>query len=473
VSDADSYDLVVIGMGSAGLTAAEFAAGLGLRVAAVERHRLGGDCLWTGCVPSKALLASAKVAHAMRHADRFGIRAVEPDIDLASVWRRIRHVQSEIATTDDDPARYRSMGVEVIHGTARLTGADEVTVTTGDGAGPARTLSTRFVLVCTGSRPDVPDIPGLADVGPLTNENLFDLDRPPSSMVVIGGGPIGVELAQGLVRLGVPTTIVELGTTVLGRDEPSLVTRLVAVLRRDGVDVRTGLAVSSVRLDGDDRVVTLSDGTELRAAGVLVATGRRPNVDELGLADLGVETNERGIVVDGRGRTSVRSVYAAGDVAGRYLFTHAAGHEAARAVRDMFFPGRGGAVDLVPWCTFTDPELAHVGLTVAEAEREFGTDTEVWRADLAHHDRTRADGATDGAIVIVTAKDRVVGAHVLAPSAGEVIHELSLAVRDGTKLSDLADLVHVYPTVSTAVGRLAAEAAYERAHRLRWLLKRR
>lgn len=473
VGDADSYDLVIIGMGSAGLTAAEFAAGLGLRVAAVERQRLGGDCLWTGCVPSKALLASAKVAHAMRHADRFGIRAVEPDIDLASVWRRIRHVQAEIATTDDDPGRYRSMGVDVVHGSARLTGPNEVAVMSATGAtAPDRTLTTRFILVCTGSRPVIPDIPGLIDAAPLTNETLFELDRPPASMVVIGGGPIGVELAQGLVRLGVPTTIVEQGPTMLARDEPSLVARLLTVLRREGVAVRTGATVESVRLDGAERVVILADGTELRAEGILVAAGRRPNVEGLGLEELGITTNDRGLVVDERGRTSVRSVYAAGDVAGGHLFTHAAGHEAARSVRDMFFPGRAGAIDLVPWCTFTDPELAHVGMTVAEAERQYGSDSDVWRADLAHHDRTRADGATDGSIVIVTAKDRIVGAHVLAPAAGEVVHELALAVRDGIKLSDLADLVHVYPTVSTAVGRLAADAAYERAHRLRWLLKR-
>jgi pyruvate/2-oxoglutarate dehydrogenase complex dihydrolipoamide dehydrogenase (E3) component len=206
---------------------------------------------------------------------------------------------------------------------------------------------------------------------------------------------------------------------------------------------------------------------------LLVAVGRRPNVEDLGLEALGIETGSRGVVVDDRMRTNVASVYACGDVAGRYLFTHSAAYEGVRAVRDMFFPGKGKVTAGVPWCTFTDPELAHAGLTEAEARDRFGDDVQVWRHDLAHNDRARADGAETGAIIAVTAKGKVVGAHILAPAAGEMIHEFALAIEKGYKLNELASFVHVYPTVSTAIGQLAAEAAFEKAKKLRWLVRRR
>ena len=206
---------------------------------------------------------------------------------------------------------------------------------------------------------------------------------------------------------------------------------------------------------------------------MLVAAGRSPNIDGLGLAELGIAAGARGVEVDARGRTTVRTVYAAGDVTGRRMLTNVAGYEAVTAVRDMFFPGKGSINDVVPWCTFTDPELARAGLTITEAEEQHGADTDVWRIDLDHNDRARAEGHPDGCIIVVTAKGRVVGAHVLAPGGGEVIHELAMAVRQQMRLDDLASLVHVYPTLSTSVGQLATEAAYEKAQRLRWLMKRR
>jgi len=470
------FDLVIVGMGSAGMTAAEFATSLGLAVAVVERGRVGGDCLWTGCVPSKALLASAKAAHTIRHADAYGIGAGEPEIDLARVWRRVREVQRSIADTDDDPQRYREMGVELIEGVATLAGPAEVRVElTGGGT---RTLAARFVLVCTGSRPAVPDVDGLVEAGFLTSEDLFELTSPPRSVVVIGGGPIAIEMAQAFARLGIDTTVLQQGPRILPRDEPALTAILEGRLRAEGVRLHLDARAVSVRVEGAAKVVTFERGPggardEVSAEEVLVATGRRPNVDGLGLEELGIEVTARGVAVDDRSRTAVRSVYAVGDVAGRHLFTHAAGHEAVRAVRDMFFPGRGTVEDLVPWCTFTDPELAHVGATSAEAEERHGTDTDVWRIDLAHNDRARADAATEGAIVVVTAKGRIVGAHVLAPAAGELVHELALAIREGMQLGDLAGLVHVYPTLATSVGALAAESAFEKAQRYRWLVRRR
>ena len=490
---ADQYDLVIVGMGSAGMMAAEFAATLELRVALVEAGRIGGDRLWTGGVPSKALCAAARVAHTVASAGTFGVDVHGSSIDLERVWQRVREVQQRIAEADDDLARVRSLGLELIRGRALLTGPNEVTVTLDDvidgpsvadegAAGSVLVLQTRFVLLCAGSRPAVPDVAGLADVPMFTSETFFELDRPPASLVVLGGGPMGVELAQACVRLGITVTLVQRDDLLLPRDEPSLSGQLAGVLRNEGVEVLLGTEPVAVRRDPgrpDETAVmtvrTMVTGVEreLRAGGVLIAAGRRPNVDDLGLEQLGIEVRPDGIVVDDRGRTMFRSVYAVGDVAAGERFTHAAGHAAVQAVRDMFFPGRSTMSELVPWCTFTDPELAHVGLTSGEAEARFGDDVDVWRIELDHNDRARIDGTDTGALVMVTAKDRIVGAHLLAPSAGEVIHELALAVEHGMKLGDLASLVHVYPTIASTIGRLASEFDHEKAQRYRWLVRRR
>jgi pyruvate/2-oxoglutarate dehydrogenase complex dihydrolipoamide dehydrogenase (E3) component len=461
------YDLIIVGMGSAGMVAAEFAPKLGIRVACVERDRVGGDCLWTGCVPSKALLASAKAAHTIRHADAYGLTAVEPQIDTRRVWARIHAIQQQLASSDDDPQRFRDEGVDVLRGAAELTSPTTVRV---DG----EEHEARYVLLATGSRPATPPIDGLAAAGFLTSERIFELDRAPTSLVMIGAGPISIELAQALTRLGVSVTVLQRGPGVLPRDEPDLARRLVARLRDEGVVLHTGVDADRVSV-GDDGAKTVHAGERSwTAEEVFVGAGRAPNVEGLGLERVGVRVSERGIEVDGRLRTSVGTIYAAGDVAGRHLFTHSAGYEAARAVRNMFLPGSSGGDYAVPWCTFTDPELAHAGLTEAQARRERGDGhVEVWRQDLSHSDRARADSAADGEIRIVTAKGRVVGAHVLAPSAGELIGELALAIDRKLKITDLASLVHVYPTIALAIQQTASEAAYASAQRLSWLVRSR
>jgi pyruvate/2-oxoglutarate dehydrogenase complex dihydrolipoamide dehydrogenase (E3) component len=464
------YDLVIIGLGSGGTIAAEFAAKeLKLKVAAVERARIGGDCLWTGCVPSKALIASARVAHTIRNAAAFGVRAPEPEIDLEAVWTRIKAIQAGIAATDDDPDRFRDMGVDLVEGTARITGYRQVTVDTGSGT---RELNTRYILVCTGSRPAIPPIAGLADVDHLTSETLFELDRPPASLIMIGGGPIATEIAQSMVRLGVPTTVLEMAHRLVPRDEPELADRLGRILREEGVDVHLSTAATAVRAGGDGVVVETHDG-DFTAAGLLVATGRHANVESLGFEQFGVPADRDGVEIDGRNRTLVESIYVVGDAAkGRANFTHLAAHDAVLAVRDMFFPGRGSPSQLIPWCTFTDPELAHVGLTAAEArERHGGRAVAVHRHELADNDRARADGTTEGMILVVTANDRIVGAHALAPHAGEVIHELALAIQFGAKLNELSNLVHIYPTLAAGIGRLAADRSYQTARKYRALTK--
>jgi pyruvate/2-oxoglutarate dehydrogenase complex dihydrolipoamide dehydrogenase (E3) component len=469
---ADRYDLVIVGMGSGGMVAAEFAATLDLKIAIAERGRVGGDCLWTGCVPSKTLLASGKVAHHMRHADEWGLEPVQPTVDRARVWQRIRSVQQDVAATDDNPQRFVDMGIDLIYGAARLTGPTTVVVKTEAGD---RELSARYILLCTGSRPAVPNIEGLESTGFVTSENLFELTDPPASFVNIGGGPIAVEMVQGFTRLGIPTTLLQKGPRILPRDEPALVDLLVGRLRQEGVDLRFNVETERVSRNGDKKVVHgTEDGnpTTWEADELLVAVGRRPNVEDLGLEELGIETGPKGVAVDNRGRTTLDTVYACGDIAGRFLFTHSAAYEGVRAVRDMFFPGKGKVVASVPWCTFTDPELAHTGMTEAEARDEFKGDVEVWRQDLVHNDRARADAATDGAILVITHKSRIVGAHILAPAAGEMIHEFALAIEEDVKLSELSQFMHVYPTLSTSVGQLAGEAAFDKAEKLRWLVKR-
>ena len=483
---AGRYDLVIVGMGSGGMVGAEFAATIGLRVAVVDRFRVGGDCLWTGCVPSKALLASAKAAHTIRNAGEYGLPAVDVEIDTAPVWERLRAVQTQIATTDDSPERFRAMGIDLVWGEARLVGPNTVRVITTDADQPGGVatgstarreidLEARYILLCTGSRPVTPPVEGLDEAGFLTSETLWELERAPRSVVTIGAGPIAVEMAQAFTRLGISTTVLQRGPRILPRDDPDLAGVLAGILADEGVDIRYNVEIERVAVARGRKVVHGSeDGVPARWEGeeLLVAVGRRPNVTGLGLDQIGIKVGKRGIEVDERMRTAVPTVYAAGDVAGRFLFTHSAAYEAVRAVRDAFYPGKGKVTDFVPWCTFTDPELAHAGLTVAEAEERHGDGVEVWRMELTHSDRARADGATRGAIVVVTARGRVVGAHILAPAAGEMIHELAVAIHEGMKLSDLASLIHVYPTLSTGTGQLAGEAAFEGAKRLRWLVRK-
>jgi pyruvate/2-oxoglutarate dehydrogenase complex dihydrolipoamide dehydrogenase (E3) component len=471
----ERYDLVIVGLGSGGIVAAELASAIGLSVAAVETARVGGDCLWTGCVPSKALLASAKAAHQMRTATRVGLAAHDPGIDTRRVWDRIRTVREEIAATDDSPDRLAALGVHLVWGRARLSNPHTVEVLDGGGTVTAR-LATRFVLLCTGSRPAVPDIEGLHTVEYLTNESVFDVDEVPRSVAVLGGGPVGVELAQALQRLGIQTTVLQRGPRVLPRDEPALVELLTATLRAEGVDVQCDVDVTRVEPAGRGVVVhgrNRDDARRFHSDGLLVAVGRVANVAGLGLEALGIPADPRGIAVDDRLRTSIESVYAAGDVTTRPRFTHAAAYEAATAVRNMFFPGRSRARALVPWCTFTDPELAHAGMTYAEAHAAHGDRAKLWRHDLVHNDRARADAQIDGSVLLVTARRRLVGAHVLAPAAGELIHELTHAIERGTRLDELAGVVHVYPTIGTSVAKLAADAAFEKARRYRWLVRRR
>jgi pyruvate/2-oxoglutarate dehydrogenase complex dihydrolipoamide dehydrogenase (E3) component len=467
-------DLVVVGFGSAGMTAAEVAAGLGLRVTVVERGRPGGDCLWTGCVPSKAIIAAAAVVRQTTRAPSFGVAAAAADIDAAEVWRRMRGVREDIARGDDDPARFEALGVRVLWGAGRVVGPHEVVVE--DDLGASTSLTAKVILVCTGGRPVVPPIPGLAEVGFLTNETLFDLERVPRRVLFLGGGPIAMEHSQAFGQLGIETTVLEVGNRVLGRDEPELVDQLVGFLAAEGVEMCCGVDV--VRVEPGPVVVGFVGSVERRweADAIVIAAGREVDVQGLGLAALGVVADHRGVVVDERGRTRVPSIYAAGDVVGRELFTHAAAHQAATAVRDAFFPGRGRVGAVIPWAIFTEPTLAHAGLTAAEARDRFGTRrVRVHEWSLDHNDRAHTD-RTSGRILLVEhvgrLRTRLVGAHVLAAGAGEVINELVVAIERKMCVADLGGVVHVYPTIATSLQQLGGRAAVDRARRYRWLLGR-
>ncbi len=458
------YDIVIIGAGSAGMVAAEAAANMGVKVALVERAQVGGDCLWTGCVPSKTLLASAKAAFTIKHAERYGLRADGFHVDSAGVWQRIRDVQRQIAATDDNPERYAKLGVDILWGEASFAGGHCVQIA-------GRAVATRFALVCTGSRPAFPPVLGLAGAEPLTSENVFEQERAPASLAIVGAGPVGIEMAQAMNRLGVQVRVLEIADRILSQDEPELAEILQQRLEEEGVKFELGVELRSVDSDESGRTLcgqVSGDERRWQVEQILLAAGRRPNIDSLALEKVGIETGPRGIIVDKNLRTSAKWVYAAGDCAGRYLFTHSAAAEAVTALRNMFFPGSAPAPDLIPWTTFTDPELAHVGLTADEARRRIGSNSvRVFGWDLEHSDRARADGATTGKLAVVTDnRFRVLGAHILAPCAGQMISQFTLAIKHHLRLTpDFANLVQVYPTYSTSVSQTAGDATYGQLQR--------
>ncbi|MEO1698294.1 MAG: mercuric reductase [Planctomycetota bacterium] len=446
----DRYDLVVLGGGTAGLVAAAGAAGIGARVALVEKHLLGGDCLVTGCVPSKALIRAARAAHDARSAGRFGVHAGEVTVDFAALMDRMRSERASIAR-HDSAARFRDLGVDVFLGAGRFTGPEAVEV---DG----RTLRFKRAVIATGARAATPPIPGADDPRVLTNHTLFSLTELPERFVVVGGGPIGTEMAQSFARFGSKVTLVEAGPRILAGDDPDASEVVTAALERDGVEVLVGAKVQSFEDTGGALEVRVEHGGESRsipADRVLLAVGRAPNVDGLGLEAADVRFDPRkGVEVDDTLRTSNKRVYASGDVASKWKFTHAADFLSRTVLRNAFFPGSSKASDLVvPWATYTDPEVAHVGHTAASA-REAGLDHGVVRVDLSDNDRAVLDGATEGFVKIVhDRKGRVLGGTVVAEHAGETIGELVTAVRERTKLGDLASVIHPYPTVADAIRR--------------------
>ena len=453
---AKRYNLVVIGAGTAGLITASAAAGLGAKVALVERHRMGGDCLNVGCVPSKALLRAAHAAADARRLPALGASAENVTVDFAAVMERMRRIRADIAP-HDSASRYSDLGVDVFLGEGRFTSGTTLDV---DG----RTLRFKKAVIATGARAAAPAIPGLEDVGYLTNETVFSLNELPKRLLVIGGGPIGVELGQAFQSFGSQVTLVDVAPRLLGNDHADAGVIVQQALERDGVQVLLGATIESLaRKDGATTAVVAADEQthRLEVDAILVAAGRRANVESLGLESAGVELDARGrLLVDDKLRTTNRRIFAAGDVAGRYQFTHAADAMARIVIRNALFgflPGKQRVSKLVmPWVTYTSPEVAQVGLRHEDAGAR-GIAVDVMRQELPPLDRARLDGVDDGFLEILLKKggDEILGATLVAPHAGETIAQLGTAIQHGIGLGKLASVIHPYPTQAEIIKRAA------------------
>jgi len=439
------FDLVVIGGGVGGLVTASVAGQLGVSVALIEKERaLGGDCLHFGCVPSKTLIKTARVAHLMRHADQFGLTAVEPQAPPGAVAERVRAVVERIQA-HDDPERFRGYGVEVLFGAARFVSPREVEVKGERYAG-------RRFLVATGSRPAVPPVDGLEEAGYLTNEQVFDLQELPGRLAVLGGGPVGIELAQACQRLGSRVTVLEMAQEILPREDPDIAAELRRLLMDEGLDVRTEARVEQVQLGGEGgKRLVCKRGNEylpLDVDEILVAAGRVPNIESLDLDAAGVVHDRIGITVDARMRTSRRHIYAVGDCTGLYPFTHVAEYQAGIAVSNAVFRvPRKADYSVVPWVTYSDPELARVGMTASEARAQ-GLEAEVLSFAFEDVDRALIEGESAGRIKLVVHRGRILGATILGPHAGELIHEIVLAMQAGVRIGAVSAAIHAYPTLA-------------------------
>lgn len=441
-------DLCIIGAGSGGLSLAAGAAQMGARVVLIEGGQMGGDCLNTGCVPSKALLAAAKQAHAMTTGARFGITPVVPQVDFAAVKDHVARTIAAIAPMDSQE-RFEGFGVEVIRGWARFTSTDEVEV------GGQRIRARRFVIA-TGSVAAIPPIAGIETVPFLTNETIFALRAAPSHLIILGGGPIGMEMAQAHRRLGVPVTVIE-AARALGREDSELAALVLANLRAEGVEVLEDAPAVQIAGEAGAIAVTLKEGRVIHGSHLLVATGRRVAVERLDLAAAGVEATPRGVTVGADLRSvSNRRVYAIGDAAGGAQFTHLAGYHAGVVIRSILLglPAKA-ATHHIPRVTYTDPELAQVGLTEAEARAAHGAALQVLRAEFTHNDRALAEGRAEGLIKLMVVKGRPVGVSICGPQAGELIGVWSLAIAARLKLGAVAGMVLPYPTLGEVSKRAA------------------
>lgn len=450
MSEKIAADICIIGAGSGGLSVAAGASQMGASVVLVERGRMGGDCLNFGCVPSKSMIAAAHAAQTVRDASRFGINVPAPDIDFGAVHDHVHGVIGAIAP-QDSAERFEGLGVRVIRADGRFTGPR--TVQAGE-----TEIVAKWIVVATGSHAGAPPIPGLDAVPYLTNETVFDRTTAPDHLIVIGGGPIGSELAQAHRRLGCRVTVLDVAH-MLGNDDPELAQVVRTQLLREGVEIREGVAIERVGKTANGVAVDIvDDGTAERVEGsdLLVAAGRVPNLDGLDLEKAGIDYDRRGIRVDARLRSTNRRVFAVGDVAGGFQFTHVAGYHAGIVIRNALFrlPAKVDYTAL-PWVTYTDPELAQVGLTEEKARERHG-EIRILRHPFSENDRAQAERRTDGLVkVIVTKKGTIVGASIVGAHAGELIQSWILPVQKRMKIKEIAGLILPYPTLGEAGKRAA------------------
>jgi pyruvate/2-oxoglutarate dehydrogenase complex dihydrolipoamide dehydrogenase (E3) component len=467
----DVYDLIVIGGGSAGLVAAGGAAVLGARVALIEKNLLGGDCLYTGCVPSKTLIKSARFAGQLKRAGDFGFELSGfrfRNDSFASVTNRVQSV-IRIIERHDAPEVFEAMGAEVIFGAPRFINSHEIEVSLKD-SGETKILRGRRFCLATGSRPLVPPIEGLEETGFITNEEVFHLTELPERLIVLGGGPIGLELGQSFQRFGSRVTIVEADGRILSKEDGEVSALLEKILRNEGLEIHTGAkAVGARKGNADAKILAVEkDGKkiEIEADEILVAAGRRPNTEGLNLEKAGVRFDEKRIFTDEYLRASAKHIFAAGDVTGHFQFTHLADYEAQIVIQNAFVPfpfRRKTDFRVVPWATFTEPEAARVGLTEREAREKFGARgaVKIYRASFAENDRAQAESETEGFAKIVTRRGRIVGAHLVGARAGELIHEFVWAMRENLKITEMNRIIRVYPTLAKIAQAVGTEATLE------------
>ncbi|HYC62319.1 MAG TPA: FAD-dependent oxidoreductase [Thermoanaerobaculia bacterium] len=454
----DTFDVVVIGGGTAGLVTASGCARLGRRVALIERENreaLGGDCLWTGCVPTKALVATAKLAHQMRNARAFGLESVTPRVTPKSVMDSMRE-QRRIISHHDDPEKFRKLGIDVITGDARLNGPGVVEVA-------GRSLHAKDIVIATGARTSVPPVEGLKENGFLDHVSFLEQDEFPATILMLGGGYIGIEFAQIFARFGSRVTVVEMLDEIVNKEDGDVIARLREILTHEGIELLTGWAVKSVRRDGAKKIARIEqkNGTarEVKVDEVFVASGRRGNTENMGLETAGVQVERSWIVTDRFLQTTAPRIWACGDVHGGLQFTHVAAYEAVKVVRNMLFPGKS-AVDYtdIPWALFTDPEVAHIGMTEAEAREKHGDAVRTYQTPMADVDRAVVDRTPAGLLKIVCdAKGTILGAHALCANASTVIEEIVLARRKGMKIGELAQRISAYPSLADGVQKAASQ----------------
>ncbi len=448
------YDLIVIGGGSAGLTAATIGARVGAKVLLVDKESLGGDCLHYGCVPSKALIASARMAHRMRNAAEYGIQPVDVAVDFKKVMKRVWDIKADIGQ-HETPETFRTLGADVMLGGARFV--DELTLEIGG----RQRVTTDKIIIATGSKASPPPIPGLAESGFIDHVALFHLETLPKRLVVIGGGPVGCEMGQALSRLGSEVTIVQKASRLLPREDAQVSELLQARFREEGMQLLLSSAASKISVADSEKKVFVQRGHDeivVDCDEILVAVGRRAVVADLDLAAAGIETNDRGILVNDRLQTNISHIYAVGDCNGGPQFTHWAEYEARIAVRNALFRGSSKrSMAIIPWVTFTDPEIARVGLTFDEAIQHIPeNDVHIHQVPLSKVDRAVCEGESQGFIkVVVGAKDRILGVSVIGIEAGEALSEWVLAMEHHISLADIGNAIHAYPTLGRVNRRVA------------------
>jgi pyruvate/2-oxoglutarate dehydrogenase complex dihydrolipoamide dehydrogenase (E3) component len=450
----EQYDFCIVGTGSAGTAAVEFADRVGAKIALVEKGRIGGDSTWYGSIPSRALARAAKTAHMVRNAGKFGIETEEPKISFDRVMNRVRALVFEIYS-QTSPEIYQQKGIDVFSGTPEFEDAHSLKVN-------GHTVTARRFLICTGASPKIPEISGLEQVSYQTYQTIWDIDKLPEHLLVIGGGQIGVEMAQTFRRLGSKVTIITDSSRILPDAEPETSRVIHETLVNEGVQIRTGSIVSRAVEEEDENITLEVGGKRYSGDVLLIATGRKANVEGLKMENAGVAYDENGIYVDSHLRTTQRNIFACGDCIGREQYSHYAKWQAVVATRNALFPGASrGIIEHVPWTVFTDPEVAHVGMTEEEAREKYGRDICVHNRPMSLDDRGRIDGDVSGHLKVIHKNGKVLGVEIVSMRAGEAVQEWIMAIEKELKITDISTTVHIYPSYTRLTQGLTGDIALE------------